>query len=1063
MIAIRVDAETRVALVSTCGGNAGEKVLALAEAKLSTEKDMALLERHEVERVLDEQKLTRCGLTDSAQALAVGKLLGVEVFATLETFHGSDQALGLAAFDAINGVRLCDVTLPTGRTEQVVDGVIAAVRSACDKRARTTGARHTICLLSVRNADLPHDLDSFCTAVGQVLEKRLLGSDSLTLLERERLEQVNRERALPTATQSGNLLPSLTVLDLEFARGGTGEQTKATALLSDTGGKQFDKLSITVDKRDAVAIAELLAAAVTKALQATPAVATVDRASEARRFCEESHFLSSRNEEDRATQAAETAYALDPEHNRCILELSSHLSTRARNVLAASHTRDRKAKQDNVNSALDLVMRSIDLDTRASGGDLKNEGPGGAGGLRLHWSKADFLSWLPNLDDCDERTRARWETFRKLCRSSVMAAMDPRQEAIWSTDSNMKGFLHYLRDFGPFLSRIEYFSPSSEAWTTDTVHVLGHFLELMERYDLCSVIDQEVSGVLINAIRRANERNLDSHDWERFRAMFEPWEHHTNEFIQLYGMAGQLAVEGHVQGWGTQAVQNRYEAIKQLTHKALASPTCAQADKYHVSLYQAALDAIGLMPDAKVRTGAIQELFDLMIGRRDFAYRVALAAVAEAPGRTPETRLKNTEAVLSLLNSSGCRYLGGLAKGLVTDQPQRATIHQQFAILEQQLRPPTKVTVPWSAAHLLFRASENGFSYILRPQLQGDAVLVVGLGEAQGQGKFAQLVRVPLNGGAVKGLGKINCDWKPRDFDRGTSHADGRFCWATSDSGIFTFPVNGDQPEHLGKAEGFPTDRLRSIACLEGKLYAGYGEGILSSYDWQTHEWKTITSNRGKDAGNPLHDVWQYIFRQMMADPPRHRVLFTVDFGLGSAGVPVGPFGLWALDTRSGKVTKLLALNWSCPWLSPVRSDKLLIDTRIDPGGASGIIQFDLTNNQAELLYVSGSDPELARRVQVHEHASLIPFSVYGPHLLVDGWLWSGDPFGRISADGKTHELFDAVPPAPHTPDPDNLTGYLELIENGTKVLRLADNNSLMILDLITNSPTRAVSPEVRK
>jgi hypothetical protein len=85
-LSLPASAQTRVALVSTCGGEAGQNVLALADAALSAETNMVLVERREVERILNEQKLTRCGLSDSAQAIAVGKLLGVEVFATLETF-----------------------------------------------------------------------------------------------------------------------------------------------------------------------------------------------------------------------------------------------------------------------------------------------------------------------------------------------------------------------------------------------------------------------------------------------------------------------------------------------------------------------------------------------------------------------------------------------------------------------------------------------------------------------------------------------------------------------------------------------------------------------------------------------------------------------------------------------------------------------------------------------------------------------------------------------------------------------------------------------------------------
>src|ERR1017187_4451476 len=83
--ATRLHAATTVALVSTCGGQAGQDVLALAETALSAEADIVLVERREVERVLREQELMHCGLSEAGQAVAAGRLLGVQVFASLGT------------------------------------------------------------------------------------------------------------------------------------------------------------------------------------------------------------------------------------------------------------------------------------------------------------------------------------------------------------------------------------------------------------------------------------------------------------------------------------------------------------------------------------------------------------------------------------------------------------------------------------------------------------------------------------------------------------------------------------------------------------------------------------------------------------------------------------------------------------------------------------------------------------------------------------------------------------------------------------------------------------------
>src|SRR5436305_15348857 len=70
----------RVALVSNQSQQGVKNVLDLAQAQLSADKNLVLPERAGIERILDEQKLSLSGLADASTAIAVGKLLSVELF-----------------------------------------------------------------------------------------------------------------------------------------------------------------------------------------------------------------------------------------------------------------------------------------------------------------------------------------------------------------------------------------------------------------------------------------------------------------------------------------------------------------------------------------------------------------------------------------------------------------------------------------------------------------------------------------------------------------------------------------------------------------------------------------------------------------------------------------------------------------------------------------------------------------------------------------------------------------------------------------------------------------------
>ncbi len=227
-------AATRVALVSGDRRDGAADAVDLALTKLGADERFVMLERDEIRRVLEEQKLTASGLVDATQVIAIGKLLTTDLFAVVEAGPGDgagggdDTAAGLIVFDARSGVRYWDAALPNSGQdlEVTTQAILSAIGQAADKRSRQQTGLHTVGFVTVRNADLPRSEDGLCEAVGFLAERGLPRSPDVAVLERRRLEHVNAERSLPAAEEPADLVASLSTIE---PRDRPGEWRKGTA------------------------------------------------------------------------------------------------------------------------------------------------------------------------------------------------------------------------------------------------------------------------------------------------------------------------------------------------------------------------------------------------------------------------------------------------------------------------------------------------------------------------------------------------------------------------------------------------------------------------------------------------------------------------------------------------------------------------------------------------------------------------------------------------------------------------------------------------------------------
>src|ERR1043165_3515787 len=302
----------RLALVSTERSEMIANLLTLAEVKLTAGSEVEVLDRKAIDRVLAEQKLSLAGFVKSDEGLKVCKLLTVDLFALLESDKDKKKAVGLVVFDARTGVRLWDTSLSAEGLDKTVTHVVDSIQAAADKFRHQYKDLFTICLTTVRNVDLPRDQDAFCDTVGVLLERGLVTSPSLVLLERSRLDQVNKERNIPTDSPLQQLLASLVRVELEIARSPGGKGLRTTALLYGSGGQLLGRPTATVAKQDAAEMAQALLPELTKTLKARPASGVGNRIQEAERFFREAAFFRQHKDPHRGLRALEAANALKP-------------------------------------------------------------------------------------------------------------------------------------------------------------------------------------------------------------------------------------------------------------------------------------------------------------------------------------------------------------------------------------------------------------------------------------------------------------------------------------------------------------------------------------------------------------------------------------------------------------------------------------------------------------------------------------------------------------------------------------------------------------------------------
>jgi hypothetical protein len=1074
--AAKHDLAVHVALVSADKSETIRNILALAEVKLSDAGGIALLERQAVDKVLAEQKLSLSGLVASDHAVAVGKLLGVELFAVLEP--GADKdSVGLVVFDGQTGARLWDAALPGGGVDAAVRGTVDGVQAARQKRQSIEKLR-TVCLLTVRNADLPRDRDGFCDSVGLLLERRLITSPDLVLLERRRLELVTKERDVPVDSPLRALLASVVVVELEIGRSADGKGLRATALLSDARGKSIGKTVATIAKQDAVELANAVFEETARALHVKVATVSDGQSREAGRFLREAEFFWEHKDPHRALPAAESAYALQPGAPTLRVALARGLLAEAREVLDPGGRLSvgffvRKVDPNKLEVSLELARRGSEtlIEAESVTGDTALKPPG-----NVHKAIAENLlhSYLQMVDGLTEGVSTAHRAGIETVRGNQQRMMDIRLERAETRLHDKASFEEYTQQVSNSLMRLMTHvgsTESSQQWATAIQRLRAWAAAARKYADVRAAGSISMLSRLLFTYRY--EHKIDKAAATKLQEVWGELAEHPNLTIAVYGRLGGMT---NALTFGTATAEQRQQKVHE--YRLFIQDRLdkgAQPDVLRLNLYMAAKDGIDLLINRPGYGEELQGLCEFMLAHQELAPTVAQMTGFHFLTRRTHAGYQYAYDVLQrsldIMEGNKGRFLTYADSAYVL-KFDRDRIRKELLRMQSEVRqadptvgPPPKA--PWEKVELLLDVYENkqGTVWLQQPVVHDGAVWVAAIAvEGEPVKHFVHLIRFTPGGEAKREGRRLEIalpfqPWagsKERPFRLNVSfgttacvHKD-RYYLGTKKDGIFAFPLTGDLPERITTADGLPSDSVQALTALGDKLYAYLGEpdkdSAIIAWDIGAKKCAVLASSRRKEKRSPFDDNTPLVSSVLLADTTRNRVLFSAFFPYTQH--PLN--GVWAIDAKTEAFERLFILHHSDIGLigpsSRIEGDQLVMPS------AFGVFRFDLVKKEPRLLYdkVSLEVGPLRsavfglKKFPAYSQWTDGSFNARPPYVVVQGWLWAAQPFSRRTLDGGTEELLAGLRPGQKFFQP---TECLQMFQ-GDRELLIGDSFGLWLVTL---------------
>ncbi len=297
----------KLAIISESGQPLADLVL----SDISSQSNFEVMERTEINKILQEQQLTKISLSGK-NLVKFSKISNIDIFVEIKygLAENNPKPLSFSVFNAKNGFKVTDEILTSELlvNRKIIVNSILKLRILLEKKQPFTN----VAILSIRNiGGTWWDKSLFNNIVIEV-EKNLVASPEIAILERKSLNNIVKERKLTNDFQE--LWTSSYLLDFEFCKGkNIGDMDLLLYILSTSENilgtlkykNCFKNRALTIKK-----ITNDLGKFFKKKIPTKTKLST----EEAKRFAKKYQFYKKLYNEKKAKNAIISAIALDPKN-----------------------------------------------------------------------------------------------------------------------------------------------------------------------------------------------------------------------------------------------------------------------------------------------------------------------------------------------------------------------------------------------------------------------------------------------------------------------------------------------------------------------------------------------------------------------------------------------------------------------------------------------------------------------------------------------------------------------------------------------------------------------------
>lgn len=972
--------EVNMALVLRGSSQRLKSVVTLAEAELSGMRGYVVLERTRVNDLLKEQKDALAGSLGQSLSIQAGRLLPVDLYVVFDDVIGEDVTGRFVVFDANAGIRLSEGDLSFESLPEDVERIAQGIKAAHEKAEGRHGRFYALSVFRVRAIGLPLKQNYYTDVIRLLMQRRLLESPSIAVLERDHLEQINEERSLMVkgGATDADLLASVVTLDIEIRPDSAGEGIACTALLSGVDGKRLGHLDVSGAVRPAELVDALTSRLLASLAAASPA-GRGDRLAEADRYFKEAQHFYTRGRVADAARAMETAFALNPSSTKCRKLLAEYLAVWARASMP--------------DLALIARCTSFSMDLL----DANHHTPLGSLALLqalafgMPYSVPENSHFVGNPESIASYREAQRQAFDfyGFSRSKLPLSEDNLYR-LYASSGDSAAYIRGLQ--GMMRWQLDSGRPSSAQLGADWSNLIRIIrIRLTPPLKTFTARSARPHGFLRDAVF-----------YRGLRAMFSAVAAHDEPALQMWGTYGQLLCDVDESHGVLADLANRVEVYVRKGSALIASEKSAARVQRTRQILTAMCDTVDLLPpsDASVAEDLYGQILDRMLTSRVLVDVVCQRAVSchhvpndRACWRRKEARL---DRVLSAIGNKAFR--GRLDRRSYT--ARKAAMHEDgpHPSVIPEGSPFAKQVVLMDARKI------KGVEQLLYPQRRGEWVYMLGLGPyRQGHPQNVFLLRVSLETGKWERLNRASTISDGQRLYENQSVSGARTgpwrslrdAWmdsdcmyvATSRDGLWVMPVGGGPVTRITTKNGLPSDSIQSLHLRDGQLYLGCGgpgePSYLARYDLEAQTCVVVSASDRIERKTPLDGLTSpFLIRAIRGTSELDHLVLVI----GSSGYPgkiegtrVNGIWLWDLKTDEIKLGRLY--NGDPMWASHLAENSFLVGLRWSA------LPVNVETGSASVLYANMKrkiGPNISAGPHYRTHGRLCG----APYLLHEDWMY---------------------------------------------------------------------------